>query len=76
MAQNISPLTRQTFEDIYETPKAPWDIGRPQSAFVEVTCPPLNGTTSRAIIWWCLSQRRVFNATRKERTGHSQCYEC
>ena len=35
MAQNISPLTRQTFEDIYETPKAPWDIGRPQSAFVE-----------------------------------------
>ena len=40
MAQNNSPLTRQTFEDIYETPKAPWDIGRPQSAFVEVTCPP------------------------------------
>ena len=38
MAQNISPLTRQTFEDIYETPKAPWDFGRPQIAFVEVTC--------------------------------------
>ena len=37
--------------------------------------PPLNGTTSRAIIWWCQNQRRAFHATRKERTGradHSQ----
>ena len=32
--------------------------------------PPLNGTTSRAIIWWCHNQRRAFHATRKERTGH------
>ena len=26
--------------------------------------PPLNGTTSRAIIWWCHNQRRAFHATR------------
>ena len=33
--------------------------------------PPLNGTTSRAIIWWCQNQRRAFHATRKERTGRA-----
>ena len=40
-----------------------------------MNCPPLNGTTSREIIWWCQNQRSAFNATRKERTGrvdHSQ----
>jgi len=40
--------------------------------------PPLNGTTSRAIIWWCHNQRRAFHATRKERTGradHPLCCE-
>lgn len=35
MTQNTAPLNRQTFEGIYDTSKAPWDIGRPQKAFVE-----------------------------------------
>ena len=33
--------------------------------------PRLNGTTSRAITWWCQNQRRAFNATRKETTGRA-----
>ena len=35
MPQDDAPLTRQTFEGMYEAPKVPWDIGRPQKAFVE-----------------------------------------
>ncbi len=35
MAENVKPLTRETFEGMYGEPKVPWDIGRPQKAFVE-----------------------------------------
>jgi 2-polyprenyl-3-methyl-5-hydroxy-6-metoxy-1,4-benzoquinol methylase len=35
MTENVKPLTRQTFEGMYGAPKVPWDIGRPQKAFIE-----------------------------------------
>ena len=44
-------------------------IGSPRHCRTDL--PPLNGTTSREIIWWCQNQRRAFNATRKERTGRA-----
>lgn len=35
MTKEIAPLRRETFEGLYAAPKAPWDIGRPQTAFIE-----------------------------------------
>ncbi len=35
MKHDPASLTRETFAGIYANPKAPWDIGRPQQAFVE-----------------------------------------
>lgn len=35
MTDSIPPLTRQTFQGAYDSQKAPWDIGRPQKAFVD-----------------------------------------
>lgn len=35
MTNETAPLRRETFEGLYAAPKAPWDIGRPQTAFIE-----------------------------------------
>jgi len=35
------------------------------STWIGTDLPPLNGTTSRAIILWCQNQRRAFHDTRK-----------
>lgn len=35
MTKETTPLGRDTFEGLYAAPKAPWDIGRPQAAFIE-----------------------------------------